>query len=297
MEKVNCDQCGGDDSRFYLAQRDRFTGKEFNLVQCTFCSHIYLSPRPTQDELYKFYPAEYEAYKTNLEKDNPLENWHIKRALQLQLDFVEMHSQHKGKLLDVGCATGNFLNTAQTNGWQVEGVEPNESATRYAREKYGLNIHNASVQNVSLPLNSYDVVTLWDVLEHLPSPKKSLLRIHDLLKKNGKLIFSIPNLSSFDRYIFKTKWIGWDAPRHFNLYTESEIMVLLNETGFNFLQRKCILGGKGTFLLSLENTLKPHWRSKYIDLYPLISAILWPYRQFSYLLNKGPIITYAASKN
>ncbi|MCJ7536485.1 MAG: hypothetical protein MUO57_13220, partial [Anaerolineales bacterium] len=104
-------------------------------------------------------------------------------------------------------------------------------------------------------------------------------------------------LSSFDRYLFGKYWIGWDAPRHFNLFTEQSLNQLLGMTSLEVIAKGCILGGKGTFLLSLDNALDHnHFASGIKKLYPLISALLWPYRQFSYLVNRGPIITYAVRK-
>ena len=254
--------------------------------------------RPTQDELAQYYPADYESYYliNNGKKDSF--QWHMRRALDLQLRFVEKHSPNKGKLLDVGCATGNFMKVAHDNGWQVQGIEPIEKAAKIAREYYRLEVITSSLDVAPLEDDSFDVIIMWDVLEHLPNPKKILYRCHDLLRSEGLLVFSIPNLKSFDRYLFGENWIGWDAPRHFNLFTDDTLDQLLATTGFEHVDKRCILGGKGTFLLSLEQLLGPNRKeSKIKRFYPLISAMLWPYRQFSYLLNRGPIITYAVRKS
>jgi len=199
--------------------------------------------------------------------------------------------------LDVGCATGNFLKVAQENGWQVLGVEPIGKAAQIARDYYQLEVITGTLDSADIPSISFDVITMWDVLEHLPSPKQALHRSLELLKPGGLLVFSIPNLISFDRSLFGQYWIGWDAPRHFNLFSEQTLRRLLDTTGFEYTTKECILGGKGTFLLSLDMVLNNNqFGSGIKSLYPLISAILWPYRQISYLLNRGPIITYAVRK-
>jgi SAM-dependent methyltransferase len=150
---------------------------------------------------------------------------------------------------------------------------------------------------VEYPDCYFNVITLWDVLEHLPDPKAALKKCHKLLVPDGLLIFSIPNLKSFDRYLFGQIWIGWDAPRHFNMFSEVTIKRLFELTGFELLEQKCLLGGKGTFLLSLDNLFGNGKMGAIVNkIYPLISALLWPYRQFSYFFKRGPIITFVARK-
>lgn len=298
MEKVNCDLCGADAPLILFTREDRFSGQDFQFVTCSKCGLIYLRLRPTQDELARYYPSDYEAYYLIDKSKADSSQWHIRRALDLQLRFVEQHTPHKGKLLDVGCATGNFMEIARDSGWQVQGIEPIETAAKIAREYYHLDVITSTLEAASLEGESFDVITMWDVLEHLPNPKNTLYRCQELLKPGGLLVFSIPNLKSFDRYLFGKNWIGWDAPRHFNLFTDSTLHQLLEITGFEQIDKRCILGGKGTFLLSLEQVLGPKRKESEIKrIYPLISALLWPYRQFSYLINRGPIITYAVRKS
>ena len=296
MEEVICDLCGTDKPTLLFNRVDRYTGQEFQLATCSICGLIYMPTRPAAGELDKYYPEDYEAYYL-LDEKSDSRNWHLRRALDLQLKFVETHSLGKGKLLDVGSATGNFLKVAQENGWQVLGIEPIVKAAKIAREYYHLEITTSTLETAPLEPGTFDVITMWDVLEHLPSPKQALIRSRELLEPGGILVFSIPNLSSFDRYLFGKYWIGWDAPRHFNLFTEQALDQLLEATGFEKIAKSCILGGKGTFLLSLDNMLGDNRFSSIIKtLYPIISALLWPYRQISYLIKRGPIITYAVRK-
>jgi len=297
VEKIVCDLCGADDPHPFFERTDRFTGKSFWFVSCSSCGLIYLNPRPTQTELPEYYPGDYEAYYLTDGKAQSLDEWHILRALRMQLDFVEKYALNRGKLLDVGCATGNFMKTAQDRGWQVTGVELIESAAQIARQHYGLDVKTGSVESTSLPETYFDLITLWDVLEHLPSPQEAMKRIHQLLKPGGLVIFSIPNLVSFDRYLFGENWIGWDAPRHFNMFTETTIKRLFDQTGFDFYGKSCFLGAKGTFLLSLEQVLGNNEFGRIVKkLYPITSTLLWPYRKLSYSLEKGPIITFVGRK-
>jgi len=277
VEKVICDLCGADAPVVLFTREDRYTGQDFQFVTCSQCGLIYLRSRPTQDELAQYYPSDYEAYYLIDKSKTDSSQWHMRRALNLQLRFVEKHTPFKGKLLDVGCATGNFMKIAHDSGWQVQGIEPLEKAAKIAREHYHLDVIASTLDAAPLEGESFDVITMWDVLEHLPNPKSTLYKCQEFLKPGGLLVFSIPNLKSFDRYLFGKNWIGWDAPRHFNLFTESTLDQLLEITGFEPVDKRCILGGKGAFLLSLDQVLgTKRAESEIKRFYPLISAILWP---------------------
>ncbi len=298
MQKVICDLCGADAPDILFSKEDRYTGESFQFATCTNCGLIYLPSRPSTEDIAKYYPADYEAFYLIDYKMDDRQQWHLRRALSLQLDFVEKHSSSKGKLLDIGCATGNFLKFAKDRDWQVLGIEPINDAARIARDYYQLDVITGTLDTISLAGETYDVITMWDVLEHLPTPKSTISQCHRLLKNDGILVFSIPNLHSFDRYLFGRNWIGWDAPRHFNLFTGRSLIRLLNTTGFDLVDKRCILGGKGAFLLSLDQVFSSNRsKSRIRSTYPIISAFLWPYRQISYLLNRGPIITYAVRKS
>jgi SAM-dependent methyltransferase len=297
LENTVCNLCGSDRTRPFLTRADRFNGEVFQFVSCAQCGLIYINPRPTQTELARYYPANYEAYRSSEYPDLAVEKWDVRRALDIQLNFVEKFIPRQGHLLDVGCATGNFMRAARKRGWEVRGIELIEPAAHIAQERYGLNVEIGSLETVGWFDACFNVITLWDVLEHLPDPKNALNRCHNLLAPDGVLIFSIPNLKSFDRYLFQQVWIGWDAPRQFNMFSEITIKRLFELTGFQLLEQKCLLGGKGTFLLSLDKLVGSGRMGAIVNkIYPLVSALLWPYRQFSYFFKRGPIITFVACK-
>src|SRR5665647_14021 len=123
METVICDLCGSDRPQHYLTTTDRFTGSVFNLNICSTCQLVYLSPRPTLSEIDELYPEEYEAYRAPEQNSFSSINWHLQRSLRKQLNYVNHYRPERGQLLDVGCATGNFLLLAKELGWHVTGVE------------------------------------------------------------------------------------------------------------------------------------------------------------------------------
>jgi SAM-dependent methyltransferase len=292
MEAVPCDLCRADAPEPLFRRADRFHGQDFQLVRCRRCGLIYLNPRPTAAELGAFYPEDYEAYRPAAAI---AADWHIQQALARQLAAVGRYRQPPGALLDVGCATGEFLHVAHRGGWRVTGIEWMEVIAAEARQRYGLTVFAGELEAAPLPDHAFDVITLWDVLEHVPSPRRTLTTCRRLLKPDGVLLLSIPNLASFDRYLFGARWIGWDAPRHFTLFTGVTLTRLLHETGFAPPHPHSFLGAKGTFLLSLDNVLAAHPRWHGLRrLYPLVSTVLWPYRQLAYRLQRAPIIAYAA---
>jgi hypothetical protein len=192
---------------------------------------------------------------------------------------------------------GHFAKAAQVAGWDTYGIEPDPKAARYARDQLKLNVQPVTLEQASFGEDPFDVVTLWDVLEHMPSPRHTLEIARNNLHHNGIMVLSIPNMSSWDRHIFKAAWIGWDPPRHLHLLTESNLQRLLNEMSMRIVSKKCLTGGKGAFLLSLDNVLAQRQYTKQLRMsFGWIAALTLPYRRLAYLLGRGPIITFAIEK-
>lgn len=297
MEEVNCDICGFNQNEIYLDLQDRFTGEWFKLTKCVCCSHIYLNPRPSKKKLRQYYPESYEQHQV-LHQSEKLVNRPEFHAANILVDFIEKFRAQRGRLLDVGCATGIFLKAAELRGWHGTGIELVETAAQIAREQFQLNVHVGVLEEIDLPKKSFEVITFWDVLEHLPSPSQAMEKCYELLVPGGLVVFTTPNLASFDRYIFGKYWIGWEVPRHLHLFTPYSVARLIAKSGFCYVDDRCVLGGKGTFILSAITWLQAHGKSDYLfrKLYPIVSAILWPYRRVSYLLKRGPIVTFVVQK-
>lgn len=290
-----CDLCGSTEHIPFLSRSDRVSGEKFSLVKCSHCGLIFLHNRPAPETIASYYPEDYECFSQASDGSASIQNWHYQRALRMKMDFVERFTSARGTLLDIGCGTGDFMVCAQTYGWKVKGVEMVDRAAQIARDANGLDVIAGSIDEIGNLPEKYSLVTLWDVLEHLPSPRRAFQIIHTLLEDNGILVFSIPNLRSFDRYLFADSWIGWDVPRHFYLFNESNINHLCEISGFKIIKNRTFIGGKGTFLLSLIQRF-PARKQPIIDAEPIFSPLLWPYRQISYLLSRGPISTYVLKK-
>jgi len=143
----------------------------------------------------------------------------------------------KGVLLDVGSGTGAFVSEMSENGWQVTGLEPDEGARRVAKEKFNCDLKNTD-KLFELPLNSFDVITLWHVLEHIHDLKIYITQLKNLLKQNGKMIIAVPNYTSFDASTYREHWAAYDVPRHLYHFSPLSMKVLTEENGLRITAYK-----------------------------------------------------------
>jgi 2-polyprenyl-3-methyl-5-hydroxy-6-metoxy-1,4-benzoquinol methylase len=256
MHSVACVLCGVDDTQPYLQLGDLAFGLpgEFHLVSCRRCGLLYLNPRPSADELADYYPASYRPYKKAIED----ERWSLmrtmrRRNIRRRRLTAEAHAPRQpGSVLDVGCSTGVFLAEMRDAGWQVTGIELSEQATAYARQRYGLEVIQGSLQDADLPAETFDVITLWDVLEHTYNPLNTLQHAHHLLRDGGVVVATVPNYDSLDRWIFRSTWVGFDVPRHLTVFTSDTLCQLLEKAGLGIMAQRCDFGGFFTFAASVH---------------------------------------------
>lgn len=227
MEEVECNLCGSDQWRtLRTVPLQRFGPPgSFNLVQCQGCGLLYLNPRPSPEEMKDYYPQAYREYRASIGKSVH------RRYQEEKLRKVQAHSRG-GRLLDVGCADGSFLQMAQQAGWEVRGVELAEDSAVYAREALGLDVFKGELSEAGFPAEHFDVVTFWHVLEHLHNPLRELLEAHRILKPDGLLIVEVPNIASWQARLFKTNWRALDTPRHLYHFSPDTLKAMLAEAGF-----------------------------------------------------------------
>jgi len=173
-----CDVCGG--AAFSSLDADA------NIVSCNACGYRFVNPRPSQSEIAAAYsdPHFYDGW---LEDDAGREQMWAKR-LRLVRQRVRGN-----RVLDVGAGIGTFLAMARDRGWQVAGTEVSTSALELARSRHGIDLFNGQAEDLPLPTNAFDVVTLWHVLEHVPSPSRLLRVCHDVLVPSGWIVIAVPN--------------------------------------------------------------------------------------------------------
>jgi SAM-dependent methyltransferase len=177
-----CDVCG--------SERLREVDARAHVVECAECGHRFVSPRPTQAAIAAAY-SDPHAYDHWLREEEGR-----RRMWRKRLDLLERQPAPGRRLLDVGAGIGTFLALAAERGWQVAGTEISESAVRLARERHGLELRPAQLEEAGFEADSFDVITLWHVLEHVPSPRRTLLECHRLLVPGGLLVAATPNDSA-----------------------------------------------------------------------------------------------------
>ncbi len=305
-ETVVCDSCGATASTMLYTLHDTFHDLpgEFVLRRCTGCDLIYLSPRPAPSSMLHYYPQQYTNYRPAIE-DEPffLMRWMRRSKLTCRRKVVERYSDlRRERILDIGCSTGLFLHEMARAGWQVAGVEPVAVAADYARQQFGLEVFEGSIQDAPYPPASFDVLTFWDVLEHTFSPTVALRRAASLLRPGGYVFASVPNWGSFNRRIFGRYWQGLDTPRHLYVFTQETLTTILQQAGFTVIDWLCFMPGYFSTVMSVTRWLKARY-PRAADLLVKVAffpGVRFPFEPWFVLnnwLNKAPIITVVAQKD
>lgn len=271
QEVEPCLLCGSKGKWLYKNQQDRLFGAVgiWSLMYCPECTLVWLNPRPLSEDFEKIYEAYFthginEHFSTSdrlrkLIRDSILAIhmnypelarslsqkmlgrilrliWPIKEMAELSVAFC--NGKTRGKLLDIGCGHGKFLAKMQELGWEVIGVEPDKEAVKMAREKFGLNIHQGTLEQAGFFSDSFDVITMSHVIEHIPDPIRILKECQRILKPNGYLVILTPNNNCLGAYVFKEAWRGWEIPRHLFIFSTRSLQNLVEKTGLYLIQLK-----------------------------------------------------------
>jgi 2-polyprenyl-3-methyl-5-hydroxy-6-metoxy-1,4-benzoquinol methylase len=253
FEWVNCEICGSEKHHLVAARTDMFLGgdKLFVMHECEECGAIYQFPRPTPKKMLDFYPPEYQQYTKGLAEEKWLtrltRSYGLRKRAALVTDKVQ-----GGAVLDVGCATGDFLSIMNAfSEWHGFGIEPSHSALKYARQEVGLSVVEGVLNVAPFAEKSFDAITMWDVLEHVYHPRQVLLDVARLLKPGGVFVVNHPNTDSIDRKIFGDMWLGYELPRHLYLFPSDLLKDLMAELGFEEVGRRCLYGSHAATFSSL----------------------------------------------
>ena len=306
VETITCALCDKDPQELVWKGHDWAYGEpgEFSMVRCAECGLLMLNPRPTADEMSAYYPQEYEPYlRTRSALRSQLSDLVLRLKLRARVGFVRDFGS-QGDLLDVGCGSGGFLRqVSQLGGWRVKGVELNPSVAQFVRERLGLDVFSGEVMDAGFADNSFDIVTMWDVLEHVRDPLRVLGEVRRILRPGGLFLCSTPNAESVDARLFGRYWIGYDIPRHLYVFSTSTLDRLLTQAGLHVERFFCFYGRYTTFALSVSLWINAHISSSSLKhtcrsvlLFPLFRYLTLPY---FYLLDKlrvGAILTVRARK-
>ncbi|MDZ4721379.1 MAG: class I SAM-dependent methyltransferase [Roseiflexaceae bacterium] len=259
FEQTDCPLCGGSAYRVFLRGPDLFMHVPglFQLVRCTNCRLIYQNPRPSLSSMSRYYPDRYGAYEsaeTGLRGRIGLSGALTRRALGMRCRLIDHTIDttpgNTRRLLDIGCASGLFLEAMQQQGWRVEGVEPDVASARGVSERLGIVVFAGPFEHASYPTGHFDAITLWDVLEHLHNPMASLHEIRRILRPGGALFIRVPNAASYGARICGRYWSGYDLPRHMSLFTPYTLAQALAQAGFRQAVRRY---SSGSYIAALHS--------------------------------------------
>lgn len=238
---THCPVCGSTHLENVLQATDHtVSGEKFQITECKACGLRFTQDVPDELSIGPYYQSEQYISHTNTSKGlvNSLYHWVRKRTLARKRKLVQSATGvSTGKLLDIGAGTGAFLNEMKQRGWDTTGLEPDTSARKLAKELYGLDILPAS-QLFDLPVNGFQAITLWHVLEHVHDLQGYIVQIKQLLQEKGKLIIAVPNYTAADATIYKEFWAAYDVPRHLYHFSPRSMQTLMEKYGLKITQYK-----------------------------------------------------------
>ena len=188
---------------------------------------LITSPQPSPENLGRYYESNDYISHTDSKRSLFEKAYHFVKgiALKNKLNLINNCSSIKGNLLDIGAGTGDFLLTAKQNGWNTIGVEPSEKAKGIAVGK-GIQFSDSTEE---LESNSFDVITMWHVLEHVPNLEIQIKELKRLVKPNGTIIIAVPNFKSYDANYYGKFWAAFDVPIHFWHFSKTAIKLLFQK--------------------------------------------------------------------
>jgi 2-polyprenyl-3-methyl-5-hydroxy-6-metoxy-1,4-benzoquinol methylase len=277
LHDVPCNLCGSDKRKPYCPENG------LRLVQCENCGLVYVSPRPNPNELYALYGETYFHNEqsgvvgyTNYLKDEP----NIRRTFAGRLQRLTRFAK-PGKLLDVGCAAGFFLDEARKIGWQVQGLDVSSFAVGYASEHFGVDVHQGSFTDLPFPANSYDLISMWDVIEHVPNPKSYIERAAELLKQGGVFVMATPDVDSIPARLTGKRWVGFKlSEEHVYYFSAQTLGKMLEDAGFEVIDTRHV-GKYVTIRLFLDR----------LGMYlPLLSGLLQQFEKMFHLSERAAYV-------
>jgi 2-polyprenyl-3-methyl-5-hydroxy-6-metoxy-1,4-benzoquinol methylase len=225
-----CPLCHSSDLKPALNATDyTVSHKVFEIWQCGNCQLRFTQDVPDVVSIGHYYRSEDYISHTDTKKGLVNSLYHLVRKQTLSDKrrlILSATRQKQGKLLDVGAGTGAFAAHMQQHGWEVTGLEPDEATRKRAADLYRIQL--MPVENLySLPADSYDVITLWHVLEHVHDLHAYIQQLAKLLKRGGRIFIAVPNYTSYDATVYQGAWAAYDVPRHLYHFSPVSMGILL----------------------------------------------------------------------
>ncbi len=289
METIDCEVCGGTSTATMFSQHDlthHVTDDVFTVVRCLDCRQLFLNPRPTRQEIGRYYPDTYypdaaprqpgdfrrvaKRWSGHIRRwiaqdfygypvQGAARSWQWVRRLLLWPEYLWrcwrgrglLPWVGRGRVLDVGCGAGGNLASLQEQGWDVSGVDASAVAVTQAKARFGDRVRLGDLESIAYPDRSFDTVLFSHVLEHLHGPLPLLKEVRRILDQEGRVVILCPNAGSLEAKIFGRWWFPWELPRHLFHYERATLRRILETAGFRI---ESIRSGLGSlyFMASLD---------------------------------------------
>jgi SAM-dependent methyltransferase len=267
-EQTDCLLCGSDNHKLLVESPDPTpdsAGLWFAVVQCQECGLCFTNPRPTQATIHNFYPPNYPPYEMpDLALDcNGASRWRKFFGSAGRSNRKDLPWHGQGRLLDFGCGCGSYMARMSRQGWKTVGVDISSRTVESIRTNLGLKALVGSLPHAELRPCSFDVITMWEALEHVYQPLAVLREAYRLLVPGGRLIVSVPNIDSIPFRWFGHAWYGLDLPRHLTHFAPWTLQLMLQQAGFRVGPVRMIRHANwlcGSANLACHGELKPRWR-------------------------------------
>jgi SAM-dependent methyltransferase len=268
-QAVDCGLCGAKERRLV------FQDGPFSVVTCARCDLTYVTPRLLDATLLaRVYDEGY--WRSSAPKDRGYGDYRRDAPLYLatyrrRMKVVRRHFARPGRVLDVGCAAGYFLSVMKDAGWQVTGLEPSDAIRPQAEERLGReNVRGGLLGRVDLPAGGFDLVTMWDVLEHIPDVVGAAREARRVLAPGGKFLIETQDVNSLAARLLGKRWQHYKHAEHIYHFHARTLADVLGRAGFRVLENSPWLGGKYVSLgFIAERAGKLH---------PLLAGLLSPLR-------------------
>jgi 2-polyprenyl-3-methyl-5-hydroxy-6-metoxy-1,4-benzoquinol methylase len=305
LSRPECLICGSHGKPRYAGVSDPYGGVmgAWDVKECPqpSCGVVWLDPAPLAEDLH----LAYQQYFTHA--DDPADDGpggtslraalysHYRAAFALPAALVGLGSAKThldnmcltgfkpGKLLDVGCGNGTFLNRMRQRGWEVHGVDFDPKAIRSAMQKYGLQLKHGDLKSASFSAETFDAITLSHVIEHVPDPLELLVEVRRVLKAGGTTVITTPNPASLGHQLFRSHWFGLDAPRHLYLFPLNALHELARRAGFSNIRTTSSAAHADIFMgASISIQTAPQHTAVYLPRPSLLrtaKAVYYQYRE------------------
>jgi 2-polyprenyl-3-methyl-5-hydroxy-6-metoxy-1,4-benzoquinol methylase len=232
-----CPWCGSENNKLHLKLKDEFLTKEaFEIFECKDCGLLFTEPRPDEEHIGAYYQSEnYYSHQENKSGFIPKIYEMVKTINLKNKCNMATKGMKAGKVLDIGSGVGDFLHTLETQGWETTGIEPSDDAKAIAKKRMKAQLYSPEEID-QLSNESFDLITMWHVLEHVDDLKTEIAHLQRLLKKGGRLVLALPNFKSHDAQYYKEHWAAYDVPRHLNHFCKTSIDNIFKHSDLNCIE-------------------------------------------------------------